>query len=197
MDKIHKTVHVPLSGDTEGDIEKALAELGVDSLSLPEITVRDKFNTNLKLVKKHFYIATHVRVAARLLELIALEEASEYLLKILDYVGTIKFEKRLKCTVDEMPLLNYMMTIVGNKKGWFERHEEKQAAGVTEFLEILSASSDGDYQCRHLMHLDLNLNLSFSKMKDVPKATRLALLYKTALELCLVGIKWMTSCWRI
>lgn len=83
-----------------------------------------------------------------------------------------------------------MTTIVGNKKGWFERHEEKQAAAdVTEFLEILSAASDGDYQCRHLMQLDLNLNLSFNKMKDVPKATRLSLLYKTALELCLVGIK--------
>ena len=97
-----------------------------------------------------------------------------------------------------MRLLKYMMTIVGKKKGWFERHEEKQAAAdVTEFLEILSAASDGDYQCRHLIQLDLNLNLSFNKMKDVPKATRLALLYKTALELGLVGIKWMMSCWRI
>ena len=64
MDKILKTVNVPLNGDTEGDIDKALGELGVGSLSLPEITIRDKFNTNLKLVKKHFYIATHVRVAA-------------------------------------------------------------------------------------------------------------------------------------
>ena len=42
-----------LNGDTEGDIDKALEELGMDSLSLPEITVRDKLNTNLKLVKKH------------------------------------------------------------------------------------------------------------------------------------------------
>jgi len=83
-----------------------------------------------------------------------------------------------------------MMTIVGNKKGWFERHEEKQAAAdVTEFLEILSAASDGNYQCRHLMQLDLNLNLSVDKMKDVPNTTRLGLLYKTAVEQCLVGIK--------
>lgn len=46
-------MYVGLNGDT-GDIDKALEELGMDSLSLPEITVKDKFNTNLKLVKKHF-----------------------------------------------------------------------------------------------------------------------------------------------
>ena len=81
-----------------------------------------------------------------------------------------------------------MTTIVGNKKGWFECREEKQvAADVTEFLEILSAASDSDYQSRHLMQLDLSLNLSVDKMKDDPNASHLVLLYKTAVELCLVG----------
>ena len=32
----------------------SVLRLGMDSLSLPEITVWDKFNTNFKLVKKHF-----------------------------------------------------------------------------------------------------------------------------------------------
>ena len=66
---------------------------------------------------------------------------------------------------------------------------KKAAADVTEFLEILSAASDTDYQRRHLMQLDLNLNLSVDKMKDVPNASCLVLLYKTAVEPCLVGIK--------
>ena len=39
------------------------------------------------------------------------------------------------------------------------------------------------------MQLDLNLNLSVDKMKDVPNTSRLVLLYKTAVEPCLVGIK--------
>lgn len=39
MIKILKTVHVALNGDTEGDIDKALDELGMDSLLLPKITV--------------------------------------------------------------------------------------------------------------------------------------------------------------
>ena len=51
MDKIINTVHVALNGDTESD--KALAEIGMDSLSLPEIRVQDKFTMNLKLVHRN------------------------------------------------------------------------------------------------------------------------------------------------
>ena len=71
---------------------------------------------------------------------------------------------------------------------WTPRRKQA-AADVTEFLEILSAASDTHYQSRHLMQLDLNLNLSVDKIKDVPNASRLVLLYKTAVEPCLVGIK--------
>ena len=53
----------------------------------------------------------------------------------------------------------------------------------------MSAVSDGTYHCRHLFQLDLNLNLSVDKMKDVSNTTYLGLLYKTEVEPCLVGIK--------
>lgn len=87
-------------------------------------------------------------------------------------------------------IIKYIRTITQNRKEWFQKNGELKAAAATEeFCEIIEEVAKGDHECMHLLELDENLNFSFDVFKKVPTAQRLGLYYKSAKDLCVVGIK--------
>ena len=87
-------------------------------------------------------------------------------------------------------IIKYIRTITHNRKEWFQKNGELKAAAATEeFCEIIKEAAKGDHEFMHLLELDENLNFSFDVFKKVPTAQRLVLYYKSAKDLCVVGIK--------
>ena len=190
MDAILDKLNVVINGETEEAIEQALKDLGMLEITLPQIHVRNKENTTKDHIKKAFLIATHARVAANLLGIISVEEGSEFLMGVVFHVGEQVFKKHLRCEVEVPRVIKYIRTITNNRKEWFQKNGELKAAAATEeFCEIIEEAAKGDQKCMHLLELDKNLNFSFDVFKKFPTAQRLGLYYKSAKDLCVVGIK--------
>ena len=88
-------------------------------------------------------------------------------------------------------IIKYIGSITHNRKEWFQKNGELKAAAAAteEICEIIEEVAKGDHKCMHLLELDKNLNFSFDVLKKFPTAQRLGLYYKSAKDLCVVGIK--------
>lgn len=190
MEEIEKLLHVAFNGQTEEEVDEAIGALGLESIPFPEIHARTGKNTNLRLLKRQFLMATHLRVSARLLQVHSLEENCELLIQVLQYVGRIKKDRKISCPLDKGHVLQYMSTIAKSRQRFFATHNDVSAASDTqEFIEMIEQAKNGDETALDILGLNLRLNLFVNSWKYVPTAQSLKLFYNVAKEMCLVGVK--------
>ena len=78
-------LHVDFNGQTEQEVDEAISAFGLESIPFSD-TCKNRKNTKLRLLKRQFLMATHLRVSTRLLQLHSLEKKCELLIQVLHYV---------------------------------------------------------------------------------------------------------------
>ena len=86
--------HVAFNGLTKQKVDEAISALGLESIPFSEIHAKIG-KTNLRLLKRQFLMATHLRVSTGLLQLHSLEEKCELLIQVFHYVGRSEKDRKM------------------------------------------------------------------------------------------------------